>query len=342
MTASKLIALAAILLCSSLINGQQTLTPGPLGNTIQGFGGIRTFLRAPLMKLDALDADIAVLGVRFDEGTSYRPGARYGPRDLREASMLYSDADTASGRSGFYYVDGRRVVLKGKRWADLGDVDIQQMRSAITFDNITSAVRGIVGRHAFPVILGGDHSITYGVIRGFDLPSLTVVHLDAHLDSYGDPDQRPLPDHGAWVSYVARLPFVKKFVQIGMRGINNGPRGVERSLRFGSTIVTSEEIHRRGIAAALEAVPSSENIYISLDIDVVDPSIAPGTGTPEADGLTFREISDLLQAIPRKGRVVGMDVVEVDPLYDPTGITAQTAVRLIVDLLGAALPSNDR
>ena len=281
--------------------------------------------------LDALQADFAVLGVPFDEGTWGQPGERYGPRDLRENSQEYHHDLT----QGFYYIDGDRTVLKGKRWADVGDVEVWPTVPAQTGEKVTSAIRKILAKKAFPVVLGGDHSITFPVVRGFQAP-LMLVHFDAHLDTW---DAAPGNlDHSSWVNRTAKLPHVKKIVQLGMRGLANDTESVGNARKIGTTIVTAEQIHRRGAAAALAQVPASENIYISLDIDVLDPSVAPGTGTIEPDGLSFAELDELLKGVAGKGRLVGLDVVEVNPYRDPSGRTAQTAVRLIVDLLGAAFP----
>ncbi|PYS94882.1 MAG: arginase [Acidobacteria bacterium] len=303
-----------------------------LGQTAPTFVGIRTFMGAPYVTdLDALQADFAVLGVPFDEGTWGQPGERYGPRDLRENSQEYHHDLT----QGFYYIDGDRTVLKGKRWADVGDVEVWPTVPAQTGEKVTSAIRKILAKKAFPVVLGGDHSITFPVVRGFQAP-LMLVHFDAHLDTW---DAAPGNlDHSSWVNRTAKLPHVKKIVQLGMRGLANDTESVGNARKIGTTIVTAEQIHRRGAAAALTQVPASENIYISLDIDVLDPSVAPGTGTIEPDGLSFAELDELLKGVAGKGRLVGLDVVEVNPYRDPSGRTAQTAVRLIVDLLGAAFP----
>jgi agmatinase len=311
----------------------QAPVASPLGNSSQDFGGIRTFLRAPYVRdLAALDADVVVVGAPVDQGTSNRPGQRYGPRDIREASLIYAWAP----ENGFYYIDTAQTVLKGVRWADVGDVDVVPGSMERTSRNITAVVSAIVQRGAFPVILGGDHSVAFPGIRGIGKSPLTVVHFDAHLDSYGDGDPGVL-NHGAWVQQVAKLPGIT-FVQIGMRGIANDAEGVARARQLGSRIITSERVHREGVRAILEALPALGDIYVSLDIDVLDPSLAPGTGTIEVGGLTFQQLHELLVGLPRKGRVVGVDVVEVNPLFDSTGVTAQTAVRLIIDLLGASLP----
>ncbi|MDP9161587.1 MAG: arginase family protein [Acidobacteriota bacterium] len=294
------------------------------------FVGIRTFLGAPYVtKLDDLHADFAVLGIPFDEGTWGQPGARYGPRDLRESSQEYNHDLT----EGFYYIDGDRTVLKGKHWADLGDIEIFPTVPAQTDDKITAAVRTILSKKAFPIVLGGDHSITFPVVRAFDTP-VTVIHFDAHLDTWnGAPGNL---DHASWVNRVAKLSTVKGIVQLGMRGLANDPEAVGNARKNHTTIITSEQIHRSGAAQALSQISNLGDIYITLDVDVMDPTLAPGTGTLEPGGLSFAEIDDLLIGVAAKGRLIGFDVVEVDPYRDSSGRTAQTAVRLLIDLLGAA------
>jgi agmatinase len=295
------------------------------------FAGIRTFLSAPYVaRVDDLKADIAVIGVPFDEGTWNAPGARYGPRELRENTAMYKTCDLSLG---FYYIDGDRVALKGKSWADLGDVETWPTTPAQTNDNVTKTIRTILSKHAFPVVLGGDHSITFPVVRAYDVP-LTLIHFDAHLDTWnGAPGNL---DHASWVNRVAKLPNVRNIVQIGMRGLANDLEAMENFRKIHSTLITSEQIHRRGVEWALGQIPKSDNIYVTVDVDVLDPAVAPGTGTLEPGGLSFFQLDDLLTGLAGKGRLAGVDVVEVDD-RDHTGRTAQTAVRLIIDLLGAAL-----
>ena len=298
--------------------------------TAPTFVGVRTFLSAPYEPdLDKLKADFAVLGVPFDEGTWGQPGERYGPRDMRENSQEYAHDLT----EGFYYIDGDRTVLKGKHWVDVGDVVIYPTVAEETNAKITEAVKKILAKKAFPIILGGDHSITFPVVRAFDIP-LTIVHIDAHLDTWNG--AKGNLDHASWVLRVAKLPRVKHITQLGMRGIANDQEAIGNARAIHTKIVTSEEIHRHGVAAAIEAIPQSENIYISFDVDSMDPTLAPGTGTLEPGGLNFAEIDELLKGIPSKGKLVGLDIVEVNPYRDPSGRTAQTAIRLMVDLLGAA------
>jgi len=291
---------------------------------------VRTFLGAPYVKnLDELKADFAVLGVPFDEGTWGWPGERYGPRDLRESSQEYNH-DLSEG---FYYIEGDRTTLKGKRWADVGDIEVFPTVPATTEEKVTNAVRKILQKNALPIVLGGDHSISFPVIRALDR-DVTVIHFDAHLDTWnGEPGNL---DHASWVNRTAKLPHVKKIVQIGMRGLANDPEAIGNARKIGTKIVTSEQIHKKGVQWALDQIPSSDAIYISLDVDVMDPLLAPGTGTLEPDGLNFHEIDELLKGATKKGKLAGFDVVEVNPMRDSSGRTAQTAVRLMIDMLSAA------
>src|SRR6266851_9293406 len=230
-----LLFLITLLPCASLLSAQAVPT----------FVGVRTFLGAPYVtNLEKLDADFAVLGVPFDEGTWGQPGERYGPRDLRESSQEYNHDLT----EGFYYIDGDRTVLKGKHWADVGDIEIFPTVPAQTDEKITAAVHTILSKKAFPIVLGGDHSITFPVVRAYETP-LTLIHFDAHLDTWnGAPGNL---DHASWVNRVAKLPTVKNIIQIGMRGLANDPEAVGNARKIHTAIITSEEIHRHGVSAAL-------------------------------------------------------------------------------------------
>jgi len=237
--------------------------------TAPTFVGVRTFLSARYdPDLDHLKADFAVLGVPFDEGTWGQPGERYGPRDMRENSQEYAHDLT----EGFYYIDGDRTVLKGKQWVDVGDVVIYPTVPVETDAKITEAIKKILSKKAFPIVLGGDHSITFPIIRAYDVP-LTVVHIDAHLDTWTG--AKGNLDHASWVLRVAKLPTVKHITQIGMRGIANDQEAAGNAKAIPTQVVTSEEIHRRGISAAIEQIPQSENIYVTFDVDSMDPTLAP-------------------------------------------------------------------
>lgn len=311
---------AALVLCSTSLFAQAVPT----------FVGVRTFMGTPYVaNLDELHAEFAVLGVPFDEGTWGWPGARYGPRNLRESSQEYNHDLT----EGFYYIDGDRTVLKGKHWVDVGDVPIMPTVPSQTDDKITEMVRKIRSKGAFPIVLGGDHSITFPVLRAFDVP-FTLIHFDAHLDTWnGAPGNL---DHASWVNRAAQLQTVKKIIQLGQRGLANDEEAMANARRANTTVITAEQIHRKGVEWVLAQIPATGNIYITLDVDVMDPTLAPGTGTLEPDGLNFTEIDGLLKGVTSKGQLVGIDVVEVNPMRDSSTRTEQTAIRLLIDTLGAA------
>jgi agmatinase len=160
-----------------------------------------------------------------------------------------------------------------------------------------------------------------------------IVHFDAHLDTWtSEPGNI---DHSSPIRRSAMLPNVKKIVQIGMRGLANDMEATENQRKIGSQVITTEAIRRRNVEWAIAQIPKADYIYVTLDVDVMDPSVTPGTGTYEPGGLKFEEVDELLLALPSKGKIIGFDVVEVNPLRDPSGRTGQTAARLILDFLGA-------
>ena len=300
---------------------------------MQTFTGIPTFLSAPYQPdLSKVEADIAVIGVPFDEGTWGWPGERYGARAMREATQDYKQYNL---RDGFYLLDEDRYILKGKRWVDTGDVEVPPTVPRQTFENLTNAIRAVQARGAFPLVLGGDHSITTASIKAHPEP-LTIIHFDAHLDTWTSSPGNV--DHSSPIRRAAEeLPNVKKIIQVGMRGLANDIEAVSNARKIGSVIITSERIHKNGVEWALAQIQPTENIYVTMDVDVMDPSVTPGTGTYEPGGLSFLQMDDLLKGVAKKGHLVGFDVVEVNPMRDPSGRTAQTAVRLILDFLGEAL-----
>ena len=322
----------SVFTCAVLLSGAISAAAQEPVSGLQTFAGIRTFVAAPYVpRCEKMNADIAILGVPFDEGTWGWPGERYGPRDIREGSQDYKQADL---KNGFYYFDSDTYVLKGKRWADCGDVEVAPTVPSLTNERVTAAVKNIREQKAFPVVIGGDHSITVPVLKAMaDVPSLMIVHFDAHLDTWtSDPGNI---DHSSPIRRSAMLPNVKKIVQIGMRGLANDMEATENARKIGSQVITTEAIRRKGIEWAIAQIPKADYIYVTLDVDVMDPSVTPGTGTYEPGGLKFEEIDQFLMAIPSKGKLVGFDVVEVNPLRDPSGRTGQTAARLILDFLGA-------
>lgn len=303
----------------------------------------RTFFRAPLCPdLRELKADVAFLGVPFDQSTYGRPGARFGPDGIRDVDRVYDYTDPWEDKEaqGYFDIDrGPGVLLRGITMADCGNVTVLPADIEKNFGKVTTAVRRILERGAFPVVVGGDHAITYPVVRAFEGNApLDIVHFDAHMDFTHD-IQGVLYAHGSPIRRVSELPFVRNITSIGVRKARHDV--YREALERGVRIITAEQLRSLGPERATAQVPPSQRLYVTLDIDVLDPTYAPGTGTPAAGGLSYFELRDALLEVTRRGQVVGFDLVEVAPPYDPSQITTRVAAQLIIDLLSVLFPSRE-
>ena len=302
----------------------------------------RSFFNAPLCSdLGDLSADVAFLGVPFDQGTLNRPGARFGPDGVRDVPYVYPYSNPWEDREAQGYFDldagGGVELLKGVTFADCGNVTILPSDVERNFDKLTRAVRAIVDRSAFPVLVGGDHSITYPAVRGLErFGPLDIVHFDAHQD-FTHHLQGVELFHGSPIRRVSELPFVRHVTSLGIRHARK--QVYAEALGRGVKTITTSQLKEMGPDKAISQIPEAQYIYVTLDIDVLDPTSAPGTGTPVIGGLSYFDLRDILVQVPRRGRIVGMDVVEVAPPYDVSQVTAMTAARLIIDLLGVLFPS---
>ncbi len=307
--------------------------------------GIASFCKVPVVEdFEDVTADIAVLGVPWDEGSSFRPGCRLGPRDIRQYSTRYAFRQRGESGGGYWDIDYRTRFLDGVKIVDTGDVDIIYTDLHRTFDLITESISALLDRGVLPVLLGGDHSVSFPIVRAFSrFPRLDVVHLDAHLD-YFDSVHGVTLANGNPLKRISELPFVGKMVQIGMRGLRAPENGYYDSLERGNTIITAADIWEHGVQAALDRIPELGPTYLTIDIDSMDPSLCPGTGSPEPDGLLHRQAKQLLRGIAAKakGKVVGLDLVEVNPLTDTIGQTSSVATLLIVETLGAIFEQRGR
>ena len=305
------------------------------------FTGIASFFRAPVVTdLRTLDADVAVLGIPSDEGTWWLPGERFAPRRIREMSLRFVGGPSPT--PGFWDIDeDRRYLdyeLAHQRIADCGDVDVILTRPDATWDNATRAVRAILDAGALPVILGGDHSQTYPVVRAYT-ERLTMVHFDAHID-YQPFIHGVVHSWGNPMRLATALPHVERILQVGIRSFRTQQGDARDSREAGNEILTVRALRRRGPAALLDLLPADAPVYISVDMDVLDPPIVPGISAPEPDGLTYDELRTLLFGVARKADVIGIDVMEVNPLVDlPTNVTSFLAVQLIAELLGRVVES---
>ena len=297
------------------------------------FVGIPSFLRAAICtNLEKLDADVAVIGVPTDEGSPFMPGSRFGPRAIREHSTRF-----AVGGPGYYDPQARRRFLDYEmghgRLVDVGDADILPTNVVDTFHNITAMTRKILDRGAMPVVIGGDHAISFPIVRAFSEP-LHVVHFDAHLD------YAPFI-HGVELSnahafrHITRMPHVQSLTQVGIRSIRNTEVMMEDSLRDGNRVMTMEEFRDLSFRGVVAAVPRNARCYVSLDIDVLDLPLVPGCVSAEPNGMQYSELRETLFALAEHVEIVGFDLVEVNPQLDVgTGITSYLAAHTILEFLG--------
>ena len=291
------------------------------------YSGAYTFMRCPTTR-DLSLADVAIIGVPVDTDVMYRPGARFGPRAIRDASgQLRPHAlDAARLEPPF---DRLRVV-------DWGDAEGYPGYIDQTLARAQTEIARIVDSDTFPIVLGGDHSTTLAAVRACAAKhgTLSLVHFDAHPDFWKGAPERPY-HHGTVFRVAVEEGLIDPAasVQVGIRGsISAGIIAEARAAGF--HLITADEFARQGVRATLEAIHrlASLPVYVSLDIDSVDPGFAPGTGTPEVAGLTSREILDLVRGL-RGLPLVGFDVVEVAPAYDCAEITALLAATLVYEFL---------
>jgi agmatinase len=297
------------------------------------FVGLCTFGKRPIcLDWDSMDADVAVLGVPFDMGTQYRSGARFGPRAIREASTLFS-----FGHGGAYDHEDDKIYLPldKVRIVDIGDADIVHTDTAASHANTQRAVRKIIERGALPVVLGGDHAVNIPCVRAFrDHGPIHIVQIDAHLD-FVDVRHGVREGHGNPMRRAVEQSHVSGLTQIGIRNVSSTTRdGYDDARRRGSTILSVRQARKLGAEGVLAAIPAGARYYVTLDIDGFDPSIAPGTGTPSHGGFLYYEVMEILQALVKRGEVVGIDLVEVAPAYDPSGITGFLAAQVLLNFLG--------
>lgn len=299
------------------------------------FVGHCTFAKAPpVTDWDRIDADVAILGAPNDMGTQWRSGARFGPRGIREASTLFS-----FGHAGAYDFEDDRMYLTQDqvRIVDAGDADIVHTDMARSNANIELAVRALLARGAMPVVLGGDHSVHAPVMQAFEgRGPLHIVHIDAHLD-FVDERHGVRYGHGNPLRRASEMAHVAGMTQLGIRNVSSSNRDDYAAARAaGSTILSVRDVRRLGTQGVLAQIPEGRHYYLTIDIDAFDPSIAPGTGTPSHGGFLYYEVLELLQALAQRSRgdIVGIDLVEVAPAYDPAGVTSILAAQLLLNVLG--------
>lgn len=299
------------------------------------FVGLTTFARQPACTdWDLLDgADVAVLGVPIDTASSYRVGTRFGPRAIREASMFH-----AFGPDGVFDFEDEVTYLAAEevRIVDAGDADVIYADTKRSLANAELAVRALRDAGTLPFILGGDHAITMATVAGYagEAP-FHIVHLDAHFD-FIDERNGISWGHGSPMRRASEMAHVTGITTLGARNMAAVSRkDWERARAYGSHIVPLRKLRAERAEASLRHIGDGERVYVSIDIDAFDPSIAPGTATISHGGFTYYEARDILKLIARRCDVVGVDFVEVSPPYDPSGITSLLAARVSLDFIGA-------
>ncbi len=309
--------------------------PQPLsGNEMPRFGGITTFMRLP-GNTDPADLDVAVVGVPFDIGTSNRPGARFGPRGIRDESVLLRPYNMATRAAPF---DSLRID-------DTGDVASSPYDLLAAVEAIEAHFDELLGHGVVTAAMGGDHTVVLPILKAMAERHgpVGLVHIDAHTDvndtmfgskiTHGTPFRRAVE---------AGVLDCDRVVQIGVRGTGYEADDFDWSRRQGFRVVQAEECWHRSLEPLMGEVRDQVGggpVYLSFDIDGLDPAFAPGTGTPEVGGLTVPQALEVIRGC-RGLELVGCDVVEVAPIYDTSGTTSLVGANLLYEML-CVLPGVD-
>lgn len=296
------------------------------GREFPRFSAIKTFFRLPIATLQD-KFDVAMCGIPFDGGVSYRPGARFAPTKVRETSSL--------GR-GFHASRSVNVFDKLKI-ADIGDCPTVPIDQEQTYSRIEDFVGQVLKGNKRLLSVGGDHSITLPILRAFHRKygKMAFVHFDAHLDTY-PPAWGCEFHHGAFARHAVEEGLVdpKNMIQIGIRGPFAGKEDLDFVAKHGVRVYTIDHIRNGSFQEFLGNLPVLKDVptYISFDVDCLDPAFAPGTGTPVPGGLTTYEAQRILRAL-KISNLVGGDVVEVCPPYDHSDITSLVAVDVLFEMM---------
>ncbi|MBP6736445.1 MAG: agmatinase [Rhodobacteraceae bacterium] len=301
------------------------------GNDMPRFGGPATMMRLPA-QADATGLDVAFVGIPMDHGTSNRPGTRLGPRQIRDESRMLRPYNMATGAAPFEHL----------QVADIGDVPINTFDLKKTVGIISAFYDGILDKGAIPLTLGGDHTLTWPILRAMRKKHgpVALIHVDAHADindtMFGEKVAHGCPFRRAWEEDCL---INDKVFQIGLRGTGYGPDDFDWGRERGWTVVQAEECWHRSLKplmAEVRAKIGDAPCYLSYDIDSLDPAFAPGTGTVEPGGLTIWQGLEIVRGAAGLN-LVGGDLVEVSPPYDPSGNTALIGANLLYEML-CALP----
>jgi agmatinase len=299
------------------------------------FAGLSTFMRLPHIA-DAKRLDVALIGVPFDGGTSYRTGARFGPRHVREQSAIIRPYHPVLELSPFDVV----------RVADYGDLPVNPLSIDDSFKRITRGLGPILEANTIPICVGGDHSILLPILRAMHAKHgpVALIQFDAHSDTW-DQYWGMKYSHGTPVRRAIEEGLLEErnILQVGLRGQLYDAHDLDFAREHKIAMITAEEFHQDGLTLVHKKLKAfkGRKVYFSLDIDVVDPAFAPGTGTPQVGGLSSVQILDLVRALAELN-FVGCDVVEVSPQYDSAEITSLLAANLLFEQLCLVAPCFSR
>ncbi len=296
------------------------------------FAGLSTFARLP--RIDEVShIDVAVLGVPFDSGVSYRPGARFGPSHIRDSSRLLRPYNPAQDVEPF----------KSQQVVDAGDLGCNPFNIDEAVSTIQVGARALLSQGARLMTIGGDHTIALPLLREMAAVHgpVSVVHFDAHLDTWDTYFGAPIT-HGTPFRRASEegLLDLEGCMHVGIRGPLYGPQDLLDDKHLGFAVITADDIEQDGVSTAIERMQArilDRPVYVSIDIDVLDPAFAPGTGTPEAGGMTSRELLRMVRAFAGMN-LVSADLVEVAPAYDHAQITGIAASHMAYELISAMAP----